>query len=80
MVPGSWRYVCSIGAATYVKMSAWTHDGGERLRKAAAFDEAGAKIELGTAPESLGLPNLGIPAPVPILRVGPGSEEATGTD
>jgi hypothetical protein len=63
----SWKFVCAMGSATNVKISAWTHDGGERLRRAVAFDQATLKIEFGASPESVGLPNIGIPEPVPIL-------------
>jgi hypothetical protein len=76
MEPGSWKFVCSIGAATYVKMSTWTHDGRERLRRAGAFGDAAQQIARGAAPESVGLPNIGIPDPVPILRPEPLSYQA----
>ncbi len=63
----AWKFVCLIGAVTYLKMSAWTHDGRERLKKAAAFDEAFRRIDCRIPAESAGLPNIGIPEPVPIL-------------
>ena len=68
MQPTSWKYVCAIGATTYVKMCRWTHDASERLGKAAVYDAARGHIERGAVPESLGLPNVGIPEPVPALR------------
>jgi hypothetical protein len=55
----SWLHICTIGVKAYVKMSTWTHDGSQRLRKAEAFDEAFRRIMRGTSPESAGLPNVG---------------------
>jgi hypothetical protein len=78
MQPSSWKYVCAIGATAYVKMCRWTHDAGERLGKAEAYDAARGRIERGAAPESLGLPNLGIPEPVPALC--PSALQGRGTD
>jgi hypothetical protein len=37
-------------------------------RRATAFGEASQQIARGAAPESVGLPNIGIPDPVPILH------------
>ena len=78
MQPTSWKYVCAIGATTYVKMCRWTHDASERLGKAAVYDAARGRIERGAVPESLGLPNVGIPEPVPALR--PSALPGRGTD
>ena len=38
-------------------------------RKSAAYHEAVHRIEAGQAPESLGFPNIGIPAPIPIIPI-----------
>jgi hypothetical protein len=67
MEPSSWKDICGIGAATYVKLCQWTHDAGERLAKAEAYALARGRIERGATPESVGLPNVGIPEPVPAL-------------
>jgi hypothetical protein len=41
----------------------------ERLRKKKDFAAAANRIEADEAPELVGLPNIGVPAPVPVVAM-----------
>jgi len=65
LVAGAWNYICRWGI-TFYDLTAFTrYDPSERLAKREAFRAAARRIDRGTAPEEVGLPNIGIPEPVP---------------
>ncbi len=68
--PNVWRYLCLWGIMFYDRTSWATYDPGRRSVKRWAFVAAADKIEAGAAPESVGLPNIGEPEPIPIVPYG----------
>lgn len=69
LIPEVWRQVALWGAMFYDLTYPMRHDPSVRLAKKLAFIEAAQRIQDGAAPESLGLPNLGVPEPVPLVPV-----------
>jgi hypothetical protein len=57
----AWKIVCERGVMFYVGMANLRYDPTERRAKQAAFGKASQKITAGAAPESVGLPNIGVP-------------------
>jgi hypothetical protein len=79
MGPDAWRKICFWGMMFSDMAAPLTYDPAPRLRKRLAYAQAADRIEAGEAPESLGLPNVGIPAAVPTVpvteaRSGPSSD------
>jgi hypothetical protein len=72
LVPQAWRYVCVWGMMFYDLCHPMRYDPAPRLQRKQAFADAAARIDAGAAPESLGLPNIGVPEPVPLLPAIPG--------
>ena len=68
--PGTWRYVCLWGIMFYDLAYPIRYDPSRRLEKRLAFATAAKRIDAGEAPEALGLPNVGIPEPVPTVSAG----------
>jgi len=67
LVAGAWNYICLWGV-TFNDLTAFIrYDPGERLAKREAFRAAARRIAAGAAPEEAGLPNIGIPEPVPTV-------------
>ena len=70
IVPGVWRYVCLWGIMFYDRTSWATYDRSRRSVKRQAYVNAASKIEAGASPESVGLPNIGTPDPIPLVPYG----------
>ncbi len=62
-----WRRICLWGIMFYDRTWPMRYDPSYRQEKKRVFAEAVERIEAGEAPESLGLPNIGMPEPVPVL-------------
>ncbi len=60
-----WRFVAIWTTGFYKLVSPLRYDSSERNRRFVAAMATEAKLKAGTAPEALGLVNMGIPAPVP---------------
>jgi hypothetical protein len=65
--PAAWKKLCDWGAMVYDLLSSGSHDPAERLARRRAYEAAARRIAQGEAPEALGLPNVGTPAPVPAV-------------
>ena len=70
IVPGVWRYVCLWGIMFYDRTSWATYDRSRRSVKRQAYVNAASKIEARASPESVGLPNIGTPDPIPLVPYG----------
>jgi lysophospholipase L1-like esterase len=60
-----WRRICLWGIMFYDRTSGARYDSSHRLDMKGAFASAAVRIKSGEAPESVGLPNVGVPEPVP---------------
>lgn len=67
LVPEVWRQVCLWGAMFYDLTYPVRHDPTARLAKKREFIQAAIRVEAGANPDSLGLPNIGVPEPVPLV-------------
>jgi len=65
--PAAWRVVCLWGLKFNNLAAPLRYDPSRRLQARDAYAAAADRIAAGAAPESAGLPNIGIPAPVPVL-------------
>jgi hypothetical protein len=65
LTPYAWQKVCNFGIMFYDKTAGARYDSSERRAKQDAFGKALEKIKAGERPESVGLPNIGVPDPVP---------------
>jgi hypothetical protein len=65
--PGVWRAVCSREEWFGSLLAPLRYDPSRRLRARDAVTTAIAKIDAGAAPESVGLPNVGVPSLVPMI-------------
>jgi hypothetical protein len=65
--PKAWQKFCDWGAVIYDLLAGASHDAGHRLARRHAYEAASARIARGEAPDSLGLPNVGTPQPVPVV-------------
>jgi lysophospholipase L1-like esterase len=65
--PEEWRMVCLWGVLFGDLTYRLRFDPSERLEKKRAYAMAADQIAAGAAPESVGLPNVGIPPPVPVV-------------
>ncbi len=65
----AWSKLCHWGIMFYDKTGASRYDSSERYAKQDAFGKAADRIDAGAAAESVGLPGIGIPEPVPALPV-----------
>jgi hypothetical protein len=64
--PKDWLRLCSKGAMFYGRSTSWRSDRAQRLAKLNAFQVAAKRLAAGDSPEAIGLPNIGIPAAVPL--------------
>ena len=62
-----WRRICLWGIMVYGATAGARYDPSARLQMKLEFATAANRIEAGEAPESVGLPNIGVPAPVPLV-------------
>ena len=62
-----WRTIANWSKGFYSLTGHLRYDSGERSRRIDAAIAAVKRIDAGVAPEALGLPNVGIPAPVPLV-------------
>lgn len=63
--PHTWRYVCVWGLMFYEITWPIRYDPTHRLEMKQVLARAADRLEAGEPPEALGMPNLGIPEPVP---------------
>lgn len=63
----AWQQVCNFGIMFYSKTAGARYDPGERMAKQDAFGKALERIKAGARPESVGLPNIGVPDAVPLV-------------
>ncbi len=68
LIPAAWRYLCTWGIMFYDLTYPMRYDRTLRLAKRKAFADAVTSIDAGVLPEAVGLPNIGTPEPVPIVR------------
>jgi hypothetical protein len=64
--PADWRALCFWGIMFGDIAVKWRYDPSRRLRMRLRYSEAADRIEAGAAPDSLDLPNIGVPAPIPV--------------
>ncbi len=62
----AWKSVCFSGVRFEHRASRWRYDQAAHLERQALYAQAIDRIKAGAAPESLGLANIGVPAPVPV--------------
>jgi hypothetical protein len=67
LTPYAWQQVCNFGIMFYDLTAGARYDSSERVAKREAFGQALEKIKAGAAPESIGLPNIGVPEAVPLV-------------
>ena len=67
LTPWAWGKVCNAGIMFYDLTAGARYDSSERIAKRHAFGQAMERIEAGEAPEAVGLPNIGLPDPVPLI-------------
>jgi lysophospholipase L1-like esterase len=63
--PLVWEYISTSGARFYDLTYPLRYDSTRRLEKRMAFLRATDRLKAGDPPESVGLPNIGVPEPVP---------------
>jgi hypothetical protein len=63
-----WHRLCGRGVMFYYATRAWRIDRTQRLAKLKAFEVGAKRLAAGESPEAIGLPNIGIPPPVPARR------------
>ncbi len=63
--PAAWRSVCMWEIKYEDIVARWCSDPSRRGQRRFVFASAADRLEAGETPESLGLPNIGIPSPVP---------------
>ena len=59
-----WKYICTWGIMFYDLTYPNRYDSSYRLKRKEEFGQAFNRIEAGASPESVGLPNIGLPVPV----------------
>jgi lysophospholipase L1-like esterase len=67
MAPRDWAAVCHWCAGFYETLGLFRYENGERATKSERYRQAQTRIEQGDPPESLGIRNIGIPRPVPLV-------------
>jgi hypothetical protein len=65
----AWEYLARWGRTFYSLVGRLRYDQSERSRKIDEADSAADQVISGVAPERLGLANVGVPAPVPLVRL-----------
>ena len=71
LIPEAWRKIAHWGAMFYDLTYPMRYDPSDRLARKLGFLEAAERIRGGESPDSLGLPNLGVPEPVPLVPLVP---------
>jgi hypothetical protein len=69
LTPEVWRRICLWGIMFYDLTSGARYDSRHRVQMKVAFATAADRIKSGEAPESVGLPNVGVPASVPVVTM-----------
>lgn len=67
ITPKDWVRICRHSAWVYETLGQWYYDPDAREAKRLLLESAATRIEHGCKPEEAGIPNVGIPAPVPVL-------------
>ncbi len=70
--PAAWRVICLWSIKFNGLAAPLRYDRVERLREQQLYADAADRIAGGEAPESLGLANLGTPAPIPAVPAASG--------
>jgi hypothetical protein len=65
--PEAWKKICEWGAMVYDLLASGSHDPSGRLARCRAYEAAARRIAQGEPPDSVGLPNVGTPEPVPVV-------------
>jgi lysophospholipase L1-like esterase len=68
MGPAAWRYICLWGIMFYDLCYPMRYDPSRRLEMKQVFAQAAERIQAGELPETVGLPNVGVPEPVPVVQ------------
>ncbi len=76
----AWRYICLWGIMFYQLSSPLRYDPEPRVQLQYAFANAADRIEAGDAPESVGLPNVGVPEAVPVVPMAESRRSPAGGD
>ena len=63
----TWEHAARWGSGFYGLVGRLRYDSSERRRRIDAGALAADQIKAGSAPEAVGLPNVGVPAPVPLV-------------
>jgi hypothetical protein len=64
--PKDWQRLCGRGVMFYWESLHWRSDRTQRLATLKAFELGARRLAAGDPPEAIGLPNIGIPAAVPV--------------
>jgi hypothetical protein len=75
-----WRKLCEWCTGFYTMVSPLRYETAQRTRKRQRYERACYLLAAGDAPESLGLPNIAIPHPVPLLGDAGPSGPSTNAD
>jgi hypothetical protein len=67
LVPAAWKYICHWGIMFYDLTAPMRYDPSQRLQMKRVYATAANRIEAGVAPETVGLPNVGVPECVPVV-------------
>ncbi len=70
---GAWRFACLWSINFNNLVAPLRYDPVRREQERQIYADAAVRITAGEAPESLGLPNVGTPAPIPVLGSGLGN-------
>lgn len=65
--PKDWVWICRHGIRVYEALGRWYYDPRMRESKRLTLESTAAQIENGCKPEEAGIPNIGTPAPVPLV-------------
>ena len=76
LTPEVWRRICLWGIMFYDLTTGVRYDSSHRLQMKVTLATAAVRIKAGEAPESVGLPNVGVPEPVPDVPM-PDSDRST---
>jgi hypothetical protein len=76
LTPDIWRRVCLWGIMFYDLTTGARYDSSRRHQMKDAFATAANRIEAGEPPESVGLPNIGVPEPVPVVNIADSEQSA----
>ncbi len=64
----TWKHLCSWQKGFNEIVVPLRYDRSQRLRRQSAAKAAAERLSRGTPPEELGMPNVGIPDPIPMVR------------